>query len=142
LNCKRLHWPTEQVHNRKEDAMSDEQELLPKPSREVRQWAMFCHLSALLGIWIPFGNLIGPLILWQMKRETDPFIDAQGKEALNFQITIAIASLICFLLMVLIIGFFLLGILAIGALVLTIIAGVKANEGFPYRYPFTWRLIK
>lgn len=122
--------------------MSDEQELLPKPSQEVRQLAMFCHLSALLGIWIPFGNLIGPLILWQMKRETDPFIDAQGKEALNFQITVAIASLICFLLMVLIIGFFLLGILAIGALVLTIIAGVKANEGFPYRYPFTWRLIK
>jgi uncharacterized Tic20 family protein len=122
--------------------MSDEQELLPKPSQEVRQWAMLCHLSALLGIWIPFGNLIGPLILWQMKRETDPFIDAQGKEALNFQITVAIASLICFLLMVLIIGFFLLGILAIGALVLTIIAGVKANEGFPYRYPFTWRLIK
>ena len=77
-----------------------------------------------------------------MRRETDPFIDAQGKEALNFQITVAIASLICFLLMVLIIGFFLLGILAIGALVLTIIAGVKANEGFPYRYPFTWRLIK
>ena len=122
--------------------MSDEQALLPKPSQEVRQWAMFCHLSALLGIWIPFGNLIGPLILWQMKRETDPFIDAQGKEALNFQITVAIAAAICLLLMVLIIGFFLLGLLAIGALVLTIIAGVKANEGFPYRYPFTWRLIK
>ena len=122
--------------------MSDEQELLPKPSHEVRQWAMFCHLSALLGIWIPFGNLIGPLILWQMKREKDPFIDAQGKEALNFQITVAIASLICFLLMVLIVGFFLIGIVAIGALVLTIIAGVKANEGYPYRYPFTWRLIK
>ncbi|MFJ2284674.1 DUF4870 domain-containing protein [Pseudomonas sp. NPDC087803] len=122
--------------------MSDEQELLPRPSHEVRQWAMFCHLSALLGIWIPFGNLIGPLILWQMKRETDPFIDAQGKEALNFQITVAIAAAICLLLMVLIIGFFLLGLLAIGALVLTIIAGVKANDGFPYRYPFTWRLIK
>ena len=122
--------------------MSDQQELLPKPSQEVCQWAMFCHLSALLGIWIPFGNLIGPLILWQMKREKDPFIDAQGKEALNFQITVAIASLICFLLMVLIVGFFLIGIVAIGALVLTIIAGVKANEGYPYRYPFTWRLIK
>lgn len=122
--------------------MSDEQALLPKPGREIRQWAMFCHLSALLGIWIPFGNLIGPLILWQMKRESDPFIDAQGKEALNFQITVAIASMICFLLMLLIIGFFLLGLVAIGALVLTIIAGVKANEGLPYRYPFTWRLIK
>ncbi|MBK5509289.1 DUF4870 domain-containing protein [Pseudomonas sp. TH15] len=122
--------------------MSDEQLPLPKPSQEVRQWAMFCHLSALLGIWIPFGTLIGPLILWQMKRESDPFIDAQGKEALNFQITVAIASLVCFLLMVLIVGFFMIGIVAIGALVLTIIAGVKANEGYPYRYPFTWRLIK
>ena len=79
--------------------MSDEQLPLPTPSQEVRQWAMFCHLSALLGIWIPFGTIIGPLILWQIKREMDPFIDAQGKEALNFQITVAIASAICFLLM-------------------------------------------
>ncbi|KAA0988585.1 DUF4870 domain-containing protein [Pseudomonas sp. ADAK2] len=121
--------------------MSDQQ-LLPTPSQEVRQWAMFCHLSALLGIWIPFGTLIGPLILWQMKRESDPFIDAQGKEALNFQITVAIAATLSFFLMLVVIGFFLLGLIAIGALVLTIIAGVKANEGVPYRYPFTWRVIK
>jgi uncharacterized Tic20 family protein len=126
----------------KEDPMSDEQQLLPAPSKEVRQWAMFCHLSALLGIWIPFGTLLGPLVLWQMKREMDPFIDAQGKEALNFQITVAIASAICLLLMLVIIGFFLFGLVAIGALVLTIIGGVKANDGVPYRYPFTWRLIK
>ncbi|WLH35555.1 DUF4870 domain-containing protein [Pseudomonas sp. FP2196] len=122
--------------------MSDEQELLPKPSQQVRQWAMFCHLSALLGIWIPFGTLIGPLILWQMKREMDPFIDAQGKEALNFQITVAIASAISILLMLIIVGFFLYGLVAIGSIVLAVIGGVKANEGFPYRYPFTWRLIK
>jgi len=122
--------------------MSDEQLLLPKPSQEVRQWAMFCHLSALLGIWIPFGTLIGPLILWQMKRESDPFIDAQGKEALNFQITVAIAATISFFLMLVVIGFFLLGLIAIGGLVLTIIAGVKANDGVPYRYPFTCRVIK
>jgi hypothetical protein len=122
--------------------MSDEQLPLPKPSQEVRQWAMFCHLSALLGIWIPFGTLIGPLILWQMKREMDPFIDAQGKEALNFQLTVAIAATISFFLILVLVGFFLLGLIAIGALVLTIIAGVKANDGVPYRYPFTWRLIK
>jgi uncharacterized Tic20 family protein len=122
--------------------MSDEQQLLPTPSKEVRHWAMFCHLSALLGIWIPFGTLIGPLILWQLKREMDPFIDAQGKEALNFQITVAIATGISILLMVVVVGFFLIGLVAIGAVVLTIIAGVKANEGVPYRYPFTWRLIK
>ena len=122
--------------------MSDEQLPVPAPSREVRQWAMFCHLSALLGIWVPFGSLIGPLILWQMKREMDPFVDDQGKEARNFQISVAIASAICLLLMVVVIGFLLFGRLAIGALVLTIIAGVKANEGQVYRYPFTWRLIK
>ncbi|WP_053150280.1 DUF4870 domain-containing protein [Pseudomonas sp. P97.38] len=122
--------------------MSDEPILLPQPSKEARQWAMFCHLSALLGIWIPFGTLIGPLVLWQLKRESDPFIDAQGKEALNFQITVAIASAISLLLMIVVIGFFLFGLVAIGALVLTIIAGVKANEGQPYRYPFTWRLVK
>lgn len=122
--------------------MSDSQLPLPTPSSQVRQWAMFCHFAAFLGLIFPFGNLLGPLIIWQLKKETDPFIDAQGKEALNFQITVAIASAICFLLMVLIIGFFLFGLLAIGALILTIIAGVKANEGFPYRYPFTWRLVK
>lgn len=122
--------------------MTDEQPLLPTPSKAVRQWAMFCHLSALLGIWIPFGSLIGPLILWQMKRDMDPFVDAQGKEALNFQISVAIATGISILLMVVVVGFFLIGLVAIGAVVLTIIAGVKANEGFPYRYPFTWRLIK
>ncbi|TWC14466.1 MULTISPECIES: DUF4870 domain-containing protein [unclassified Pseudomonas] len=122
--------------------MSDEQVLLPQPDREARQWAMFCHLSALSGLVIPFGTLIGPLVLWQIKRESDPFIDAQGKEALNFQITVAIASLISFLLMIVVIGFFLFGLIAIGALVLTIIGGIKANEGQPYRYPFTWRVIK
>jgi uncharacterized Tic20 family protein len=122
--------------------MSDEQVLLPQPSREARQWAMFCHLSALLGIFIPFGSLIAPLVIWQVKRESDPFIDAQGKEAMNFQITVAIAAAISLLLMIVVIGFFLFGLVAIGALVLTIIAGVKANEGQPYRYPFTWRLIK
>ncbi|CAH0192553.1 DUF4870 domain-containing protein [Pseudomonas mediterranea] len=122
--------------------MSDEQVVLPQPDREARQWAMFCHLSALSGLVIPFGTLIGPLVLWQIKRESDPFIDAQGKEALNFQITVAIASLISFLLMIVVIGFFLFGLIAIGALVLTIIGGIKANEGQPYRYPFTWRVIK
>ncbi|KVV01495.1 MULTISPECIES: DUF4870 domain-containing protein [Pseudomonas] len=114
----------------------------PGPSREARQWAMFCHFSAFLGMWFPFGSLIGPLILWQMKRESDPFIDDQGKEAMNFQITVAIASAICYVLMFVLIGFALIGLLFIGAVVLVVIAGVKANDGVSYRYPFTWRPIK
>ena len=114
----------------------------PGPSREARQWAMFCHFSAFLGMWFPFGSLIGPLILWQMKRESDPFIDDQGKEALNFQITVAIASAICYVLMFILIGFALLGLGLIGAVVLVVIAGVKATDGVTYRYPFTWRPLK
>ncbi|AYC34846.1 DUF4870 domain-containing protein [Pseudomonas cavernae] len=114
----------------------------PAPSQEARQWAMFCHFAAFLGLAFPFGNLLGPLIVWQIKKDLDPFVDAQGKEALNFQITVAIAALVCILLMLVVIGFLLLGLLGIGALVLTIIAGIKANEGLDYRYPFCWRLLK
>ncbi len=122
--------------------MSDSQLPLPKPSSEIRQWAMFCHFAAFFGLIFPFGNLLGPLIIWQIKKEADPFIDAQGKEALNFQITVSIAAMICMLLMVVVIGFPLLILVGVGALVLTIIGGLKANDGLAYRYPFTWRLIK
>ncbi|EPJ77131.1 MULTISPECIES: DUF4870 domain-containing protein [Pseudomonas] len=122
--------------------MSDSQLPLPKPSPEIRQWAMFCHFASFFGLIFPFGNLLGPLIIWQIKKEADPFIDAQGKEALNFQITVSIAAMICMLLMVVVIGFPLLILVGVGALVLTIIGGLKANDGLAYRYPFTWRLIK
>ncbi|KJJ95240.1 MULTISPECIES: DUF4870 domain-containing protein [Pseudomonadaceae] len=113
-----------------------------QPSQEARQWAMFCHFAAFLGFIFPFGNLLGPLIVWQIKRESDPFVDRQGKEALNFQITVSLAVVVSCLLMLVVIGFFLLGLVSIGALVLTIIAGIKANEGLDYRYPFTWRPLK
>lgn len=123
--------------------MSDEP-LAPQhtPGPEARQWAMFCHFAAFLGLVFPFGNLLGPLIVWQIKKDLDPFVDAQGKEALNFQISVALAALLCFLLMVVVIGFPLLLLVSVGALVLTIIAGIKANEGQAYRYPFSWRLVK
>ena len=120
----------------------DEQGLVPPPSQEVRQWALFCHLAALLGFIFPFGNLLGPLIVWQMKKDTDPFLDDQGKESLNFQITVALAALVCLLLSVVVIGLIVLPLVGLGALVLTIIGGIKANEGKIYRYPFALRLLK
>jgi len=123
--------------------MSDESRMpLPTPSQEARQWAMFCHFAAFLGMVFPFGNLLGPLIVWQIKKDLDPFVDAQGKEALNFQISVSLAAILCFMLMVVVIGFPLLVLLGVAALVLTIIAGIKANEGQDYRYPFSWRLVK
>ncbi|TBU92609.1 DUF4870 domain-containing protein [Phytopseudomonas dryadis] len=115
---------------------------VPTPSQSARQWAMLCHFAAALGFVFPFGNLIGPLIVWQIKREQDAFIDEQGKEALNFQITVAIAAIVSILLMLVLIGFLLLSLVAIGAIVLSIIAGIKAGEGRSYRYPFCLRLVK
>lgn len=114
--------------------------------QQVRRWRAGRAAQVLgggaIGLVFPFGSLLGPLIVWQLKRESDPFVDAQGKEALNFQITVALAMFVSFLLMLVVIGFFLLGLVCLAALVLTIIAGIKANEGKAYRYPFCLRLIK
>jgi uncharacterized Tic20 family protein len=113
-----------------------------EPSAEERQWAMFAHLAALSGFVIPFGTIIGPLVVWQMKKEQMPFVAEQGREALNFQITVGIAFLVSALLSVIIIGFLLMPIIGIGALILTIIAGLQANQGNHYEYPVNWRLVK
>ena len=114
-----------------------------EPDKDARLWAMIAHLAGFLGYFLPvIGSLIGPLIIWQMKKELHPFVDDQGKEALNFQITVAIAVLVCLLLMIVAIGFLLIWVVGIGAIVLMIIAAIKANEGPAYRYPFCLRLIK
>ena len=107
---------------------------------EERQWGMFAHLSAFAGFIIPFGNIIGPLVIWQMKKDL-PFVDEQGKEALNFQITVSIATVVCIFLMFILIGFLLLPMLVIAAFILTLVAGLKANNGENYRYPIALRLI-
>ncbi len=113
------------------------------PSAEERQWAMFAHLSSLAGLLTGgLGCIIGPLVIWLIKKETMPFVDDQGKEALNFNITIAIAMLISWILMFVLIGLLLIPIVGIAWLVLTIIATMKANEGQRYRYPFAIRLVK
>ena len=124
------------------------------PTAEERQWAMFAHLSALLGAVLTgafgggWGCFIGPLVIWLIKRDTMPFVADQGKEALNFNITVAIALVVLVLISVMTLGIGLIiaiplwVVIGIGWLVLTIIAAIKANEGVPYRYPFTLRLIK
>ena len=112
-------------------------------SSEARTWAMLCHLSTFAKyLAIPFGNIIGPLILWLIKKDQHPFVNDQGKEAMNFQITITLLYLVAGILAFLLIGFLLLIPIAIFDLVFTVLAAVKANEGTAYRYPFTLRLIK
>jgi uncharacterized Tic20 family protein len=110
-------------------------------SAEEKTWGMLAHLSSLAGFIIPFGNVIGPLVVWLIKKDTMPFVADQGKEALNFNITVAIAAVISCILIFVVIGFLLLAVVAVGWLVLTILACIEANKGVAYRYPFTLRLI-
>ena len=79
--------------------------------------------------------------MWLIKKDTMPFVNDQGKEALNFNITMAIAAIVCWILVFILIGFLLLPILVIFWLVFVVIATIKANEGTTYRYPFALRLI-
>lgn len=114
---------------------------LPKSER---QWGMACHLIGLCGIIVPVpsAGLLGTLILWLLKREDGAFIDAQGKEALNFQISLLIYSFVCLLLMFIGIGILLIIPLGVFALVCMIIAAIKANEGISFKYPVCIRFIK
>lgn len=111
-------------------------------TQEQKTWGMIAHLASLSGFIIPFGNILGPLVVWLIKKDTMPFVDDQGKEALNFNITIFIAAVVSAILMFVLIGFVLVLVVGIAWIVLTIMAGLKANEGQAYRYPFTLRLIK
>jgi len=113
-----------------------------QPTKDERTWAMLAHISAVAGFVFPFGNIIGPLLIWILKKEELPFVGDQGKEALNFQISITIYILISVILVFVVIGIPLLIVLGIFALVMTIIAAINAYDGKAYRYPVTIRLIK
>ncbi|MDD5458740.1 MAG: DUF4870 domain-containing protein, partial [Phycisphaerae bacterium] len=97
-------------------------------------WAMFCHLGALAGYIIPFGNILLPLVFWLMKKDQYPFTDNQGKEALNFQITVTIAAIVAWLSIFICIGVVLLPAVGIANIVFIIIAAIKSNAGEAYKY--------
>lgn len=118
---------------------------------QAKNWAVGCHLAALAGfLGIPFGHILGPLVVWLIKKDEIPFLDAQGKEALNFQISMTvygIAALIIGLASIFIIVMMpaaLLIIIAIGLLdlVFIIIAAVKVSNGEDYHYPLAIRFVK
>jgi len=111
-------------------------------SKDAKTFGMLCHLIAFAGLIIPLGNIIGPLVIWLLKKDEFEFVDDQGKESLNFQISVVIYAIISAILMLLIIGIFLLVALGIFAAVMMIIATIRANEGQRYRYPLTIRFLK
>ena len=114
----------------------------------IRSWNMWSHLSALSGLFVPFGNILGPLLVWQIKKHEVPTVVVHGKAALNFQLTVFLATLvagiIAFILSFFCIGLLLIpvvGLIPLAGLVFTVIAGVKANDGVAYKYPFTLNLV-
>jgi len=112
------------------------------PSKDERTWAMLCHFSTYIGFIFPFGNIIVPLIIWLSKREDLPLVEDQGREVLNFQISITIYFIISGILCIILIGIpFVIG-LVIFNVIITIIAGIKANDGKSYQYPINLKLIK
>ena len=102
---------------------------------------MFAHIGIFSSIFVPLGNFIAPIVIWQMKKHESEFVVDQAKESLNFQITLFIYSLISILLCFIVIGFFLIFALVIFGLIMVIVGGIRANEGEYYRYPMCIRLI-
>ena len=112
------------------------------PSKDEKTWGMLCHLAALAGfIGIPFGTIIGPLVVWLVKKNEMLFVDEQGKEALNFQITMASATMVLAMITCSSGGVGAIAVLAVNV-IFVIIASIKASGGEHYRYPMTVRLIK
>jgi uncharacterized Tic20 family protein len=109
---------------------------------QEKTWGMFCHLAALAGFIIPFGNIIGPLIIWLLKKDESPYVDQQGKESLNFQISVMIYLIISAILIIVVIGVFLMIGIGIATLILIIVAAIKANNREEFEYPLTIRFIK
>lgn len=117
----------------------------PNPESQMRTWNMLCHLSALAGfIGVPFGNILGPLLVWQIQKDKFPATQIHGKAALNFQITVTLAGAVTFVAFLvgsmLCVGWLLLPVLiliGLAGLIFPIIAGIKANNGEDYKYPWS-----
>lgn len=110
--------------------------------REARKWAMLCHLSALVGLLgNGIGFLIGPLVVWLLKRHDDPLIDEQGKEAINFVLTMFLCLFVSLVLAFVLIGIPLLFVFGLWIVINPIVAAVKTSNGERYRYPVAIRFI-
>lgn len=111
----------------------------PTSDQATRQWATFIHLSLLAGFLVPGAGFILPIVLWQVKKDELPGIDAHGKVVANWLVSALIYGIVSSLLMFVLIGFPLLGLLALLAVVFPIIGAIRANEGVLWPYPLSIR---
>lgn len=146
--------------------MPEETDLLSSNSDE-RTWAAFCHLAALSGYFFPLvGSIVGPLVVWLLRKEQYPLVDDQGKESLNFQISIIIYWVLAIMLIVggagvliagavtssagpalgslplLLTGIAVVAVIGLFELIFIIVAAVQAGSGIAYRCPLNIRFIR
>ncbi len=115
---------------------------VPSAASHVRTWNILCHASALAGVFLHFpGHVLGPLIVWLAKRDESPEIDAHGKEAVNFQLSMLLYNVIAGVFCLILVGFVFLALLWVLNAVFVIIASIKASDGKLYRYPMTIRFL-
>jgi uncharacterized Tic20 family protein len=113
-----------------------------EPDSKERSMGMLAHLAGYAGLAFPFGSVLGPFLVYILKRDESAYVEDQAREALNFQLTIALASVVSIVLMFVLIGFALIFVVGIWWLVGTAIGATKANAGEWYRYPATIRFVK
>jgi hypothetical protein len=103
---------------------------------------LLLHLSQLLNLVIPFAGAIVPIVLWQVKKDEIPALDAHGKMVANWMISSLIYLVVSFVLTLVLVG--ILGIIAVGIMgvVFPIIGGIKANNGELWEYPLTIKFLK
>jgi len=129
-------------------------------SQKVRTWSMLCHLGALAGLIFWLGNVLGPLIIWQIKKNELPEINEHGKASVNFQLTVLIINIIGRIIIAGTVGVgifwgspffatgsglglgFIIWAINLFAWIFAVIAGIRANNGEFYKYPFSIHFIK
>lgn len=111
-------------------------------SSEERTWLLAAHLSALAGCVIPFGNMIGPLVVWLMKKNESPAIANAAKDALNFNISMSIYMVGATILSFVGIGLLLMIPLGLGWIIMVVMAAVKTSNNEPFKYPLSLNLVK
>jgi uncharacterized Tic20 family protein len=109
---------------------------------EQKQWGLLIHLSQFLNFIVPFGGIVAPVIMWQVKKDEMPAIDAHGKMIVNWTISSIIYGLFSIPLMFLLVGFFTLFAVIIMGIVFPIIGAIKANNGEFWEYPLTIKFLK
>jgi uncharacterized Tic20 family protein len=106
-------------------------------SENERNWAMFCHLAAFAGYFVPFGGILGPLVMWISKKDDSTWVNENGKSSLNFQLSMLLYFILASPLCLIVIGIPIIMVLGILEIVFVVTASIRASRGEEFRYPLS-----